>query len=116
MKMTFAALSLLGAAALGGCGAAEDVTAQAQELTTDKVPVKEARPGGNTPDVFFPGGSWIQTCPSYSIHYDNSGNAAQMSADCYNKHHGLVHNEVWVWDCGTGCYWNNDGHLTCGNC
>ncbi|MGC4063878.1 MAG: hypothetical protein QM784_04430, partial [Polyangiaceae bacterium] len=64
----------------------------------------------------YPGGSWVLTCPSRTVRYDSSGNPAQIIADCYNKKHKLVHNRVWVWDCSTGCFWNDDGHLKCGNC
>jgi hypothetical protein len=63
-----------------------------------------------------PGGSWACSCPSWEVRYGSNGKPAQLIASCYNTHHKLVRNEIWVWNCSTGCFFNNNGKITCGRC
>jgi hypothetical protein len=102
------------AVALSGCAATEEDIADQD----DNVSVDQGSESTETATeaLSYPGGSWVLTCPNRTVRYDSGGHPAQIIADCYNKKHKLVHNGVWVWDCNTGCFWNNDGHLTCGNC
>jgi hypothetical protein len=119
MKMMFVAFSLLGVAALAGCAeemdTPDEVSSENAALSTDHVDNAPSETSVKA-QAGYPGGSWVQSCPDRTVRYDSGGNPAQIIAYCYSRSHRLVRNGVWVWDCSTGCFWNDDGHLRCGGC
>jgi hypothetical protein len=132
----FATLNL--ALALNGCaGTGEDIATEgdipeenlsadtqgnqdpaAAELDEDVVKWfdSDEKTATATQGLTVPGGSWIRTCPIFTVGYNSSGTPVRLGADCYNRNRKLVYSQVNVTSCSTRCFWNNNGRLTCGSC
>lgn len=107
-----------GAGTSGDENAANPSAAQqdssAQALASDPSATPSVAPAAAS--ASYPGGSWTCSCPDRTVNYGSDGRPAQIIAYCYDRSHKLVRNGVWVWSCSTGCFWNNNGKLTCGSC